>query len=114
MLRFVNIGGESRSIDMETEDCSLGDGPLHSLDRAATRAVEAERWDEAERIWIEMRRIDPRNRNALCGLGNAAIRSGDAVKARRFLLAAQQAAPGDTVVLMALAAACRHCNDPKS
>ncbi|MFZ2030653.1 MAG: aspartyl/asparaginyl beta-hydroxylase domain-containing protein [Vitreimonas sp.] len=96
---------------MGTDNSGRADDQLDLLDRAATRAVEAERWDEAERIWTQMRVVAPHNRNALFGLGSAALKRGDAINARTLLLTAQQAAPADVNVLLALATACRNCSD---
>ena len=84
---------------------------LDQLDRAATQAANAGRWDEAERLWMEMRGRAPNNRNALWGLGFSALQRGDAGKARLLLLAAQKAAPSDKVVALTLAMACKECND---
>jgi len=84
---------------------------LDQLDRAATQAANAGRWDDAERLWMEMRGRAPNNRNALWGLGFSALQRGNAAKARTLLLAAQKAAPQDKVVLLTLAMACKECND---
>ncbi|MFZ2029508.1 MAG: aspartyl/asparaginyl beta-hydroxylase domain-containing protein [Vitreimonas sp.] len=84
---------------------------LDLLDRAATEAANAGRWDEAERLWMEMRGRAPNNRNALWGLGFSALQRGDARKAKTLLAAAQKAAPQDKVVPLTLAMACRDCGD---
>jgi aspartyl/asparaginyl beta-hydroxylase (cupin superfamily) len=84
---------------------------LTQLDRAAAQAANEGRWDDADRIWMEMRGRAPNNRNALWGLGYSALQRGDASKARLLLLAAQKAAPQDKVVLLTLAVACRECKD---
>src|SRR5690349_8529246 len=84
---------------------------LDQLDRAATQAANAGRWDEAERLWMQMRGRAPNNRNALWGLGFSALQRGDAPKARQLLGAAHKAAPQDKVVLLTLAMACKECGD---
>lgn len=96
---------------MGTTDLTRESSELDDLDRAATRAFNAGRAEEAERIWMQMRAIAPRNRNALFGLGCAAMQRGDAVAARALLMSAHEAAPGDTATLMTLAVACRACGD---
>ena len=86
-------------------------GALDQLDRAATQAANAGRWDEAERLWMEMRGRAPNNRNALWGLGFSALQRGDVHKARQLLAAAQRAAPQDKVAPLTLAMACKECGD---
>jgi tetratricopeptide (TPR) repeat protein len=44
-------------------------------------------------------------------LGFGALQRGNAAEARRLLLAAQNAAPDDKIVLLTLAMACKECND---
>ena len=84
---------------------------MGALDRAAAQAADDGRWDDADRIWTQMRERDPSSRNALWGLGYSALQLGDAVKARSLLLDAWRAAPEDRMVLLALAMACKECND---
>jgi len=95
-----------------TEELTRAIDRLDELDRAAAQALNAGRLEDAERVWAEMHAIAPRNRNALWGLGYAALQRGDAVRARAFLQAAREAAPHDKIVLMTLAKACRNCKDP--
>ena len=96
---------------MATSDFAGVAGRLDALDRVAAEAFNAGQLDEAERIWTLMRDLAPLHRNALWGLGTLALQRGDAVRARDLLHAAHRAAPRDTVVLMALAAACQACKD---
>ncbi len=97
---------------MTTEELTRAIDRLDELDRAAAQALNAGRLEDAERVWAKMHAIAPRNRNALWGLGYAALQRGDAVRARAFLQAAREAAPHDKIVLMTLAKACRNCKDP--
>jgi aspartyl/asparaginyl beta-hydroxylase (cupin superfamily) len=94
-----------------TEHAARMTDTLDQLDGAATQAANAGRWDEAERLWMEMRGRAPNNRNALWGLGFSALQRGNPAKARPLLLAAQKAAPEDKVVALTLAMACKECND---
>ncbi|MFZ2031447.1 MAG: DUF4192 family protein [Vitreimonas sp.] len=87
------------------------DAILRDLDGAANDAANSGRWDEAERLWREMRRRAPDNRNALWGLGFSALQRGDAAEARALLLAAHDAEPQDKLVLLTLATACKACLD---
>lgn len=95
---------------MDDQQTSAADD-LGVLDRAGSQAANEGRWDEADRIWMRMREVEPTNRNALFGLGYSALQRGDAVKARLYLVAAQKVAPQDKVVLRTLATACKECND---
>ncbi len=94
-----------------TEFASRAANTLEQLDRAASQAANAGRWDEAERIWMEMRGREPNNRNALWGLGFGALQRGDTAKARQMLNAAHKAAPSDKVVLLTLSMACKQAGD---
>lgn len=94
-----------------TDQLTHGSDRLAQLDHAAAQAANVGRWDEAERAWAEMRSIAPNNRNALWGLGFAALHAGDAERARSLLLTARMVAPQDKIVLMTLARACRDCKD---
>ena len=67
------------------------------MDHAAAQAANDGRWDEADRIWMQMRGREPNNRNALWGLGYSALQRGDAARARLLLVAAQKAAPKDRI-----------------
>ena len=96
---------------MTTDHLTRASDRLAQLDQAAAQAANAGRWDEAERAWAEMRRLAPNNRNALWGLGFAALQIGDAQRARTLLLTARTVAPQDKIVLMTLARACRDCRD---
>lgn len=84
---------------------------MGALDRAAAQAADDGRWDDADRIWTEMRERDPKSRNALWGLGYSALQRGDAANARSLLFEAWRVAPEDRMVLLALAMACKDCND---
>ncbi len=86
---------------------------IPSLVQAANDAASAGRLDEAERLWGEVRRIEPRHPKALFSLGFHALQRGDVDGALALLRAAREVAPKDMAVLMTLAAVCRQRNDPE-
>lgn len=97
--------------DLATEELTHTISKLEHLDRAAMQAANAGQWSEAERLWTEARALSPLHRNALWGLGYAALHRGDAGYARILLTTAQREHPKDKIILMALARACRDCAD---
>jgi len=80
---------------------------IPTLVQAANQAATAGRFQEAERLWNEVRRLDPRHPKALFSLGFHALQRGDVAGAIELLRAAREVAPGDLVVLLTLAAAFR-------
>jgi len=81
------------------------------LSDLATKLAQAGRWEEAERTWHEVRRLDPANPKALFSLGVHALKRGEGAQARQLLDAARQRSPSDLLTLMTLCAACRHLGD---
>jgi aspartyl/asparaginyl beta-hydroxylase (cupin superfamily) len=63
------------------------------------------RWAEAERLWHEVRRLQPGHPQALFSLGFHALQRGALDDADRLLREARVVAPRDPLVLMTLAAA---------
>jgi aspartate beta-hydroxylase len=84
---------------------------IAQLVERATRLASSGQWDEAERVWLEIRAREPRHAQALFSLGVHALRRGDGLSAREALLAARAEAPADRLVLMTLCAAQRHLGD---
>jgi aspartyl/asparaginyl beta-hydroxylase (cupin superfamily) len=84
---------------------------IGELVEQATRLASSGRWDDAERIWLEIRRREPRHAQALFSLGVHALRRGDGVAARELLVAARAETPSDRLLLMTLCAAQRHLGD---
>ncbi|HUQ52345.1 MAG TPA: aspartyl/asparaginyl beta-hydroxylase domain-containing protein [Gammaproteobacteria bacterium] len=84
---------------------------IGQLVEQATRLASSGRWDDAERIWLEIRTREPRHAQALFSLGVHALRRGDGGAARELLVAARAEAPNDRLVLMTLCAAQRHLGD---
>jgi aspartyl/asparaginyl beta-hydroxylase (cupin superfamily) len=81
------------------------------LVQAASQAANSGRWQEAERLWQEVRQIEPRHPQALFALGFHALQRGDVGGALDFLRSGREVAPNDLVLLMTLAAACKQRGD---
>jgi len=84
---------------------------IEQLVEQAGRLATSGHWDEAERVWLEIRRRDPQHPRALFSLGVHALKRGDGVGAHELLTAAHKLLPRDLLVLMTLCAACRHLAD---
>lgn len=85
--------------------------PVNQMAQAAGQAANAGRWHEAERLWREVWKLDPHHPKALFSLGAHALKRGESAIACDMLRAARAAAPGDLLVLMALATACKQHKD---
>lgn len=72
------------------------------LARAAGQLANSGRWQDAERIWQEVHRLDPRHPGALFSLGVHAIQRSEFQKAYELLTAAREVAPQDKLVLLTL------------
>jgi aspartyl/asparaginyl beta-hydroxylase (cupin superfamily) len=77
----------------------------------AGRLASAGRWDDAERVWLEVQRLKPTHPKALFSLGVHALKRGDVSGADELLRAARAVAPHDLLVLMTLCAAARQRGD---
>jgi aspartate beta-hydroxylase len=77
----------------------------------AVHLANSGRWDEAEQVWLEVRRRDPKNARALFSLGVHALKRGDGRSAHELLCSARALAPTDLLLLMTLCAACQHLGD---
>jgi aspartyl/asparaginyl beta-hydroxylase (cupin superfamily) len=69
---------------------------------AAETAAREGRWAEAERLWMNVRRIEPRHAKALFSLGVHALQRNDLAAAKSLLIEARSAAPRDLLVLHTL------------
>ncbi|MGH8167366.1 MAG: tetratricopeptide repeat protein [Woeseiaceae bacterium] len=88
----------------------------HSLDQlvwAAGESARAGRWQEAERLWREVHKLEPRHPQALFSLGVHAMQRGQLGDAYDFLKAGRQASPQDLLILMALAVVSQKRGDAK-
>jgi aspartate beta-hydroxylase len=84
---------------------------IPQLVQAAQLAANAGRWDEAEKIWREVRRLDPRNPRAVFSLGVHAMQRRDFAGACLLLDEARKLAPQDLFTLLTLAKARQHAGD---
>jgi aspartyl/asparaginyl beta-hydroxylase (cupin superfamily) len=82
------------------------------LVRHASHLVNSGRWDEAEPVWLEVRKLQPQHPQALFSLGVLALKRGDTGSACDLLRAARAVTPRDLVLLMTLATAWRELPDP--
>ena len=82
------------------------------LVRQASHLVSSGRWDEAEPVWLAVRKLQPQHPQALFSLGVLALKRGDSSSACDLLRAARAVTPRDLVLLMTLATACRELPDP--
>lgn len=81
------------------------------LIQTAGRLANAGRLDEAERVWMEVRRLEPQHPKALFSLAIHALKRQDLPTALDLLRAARVAAPADLAVLITLVATCRQQDD---
>jgi aspartyl/asparaginyl beta-hydroxylase (cupin superfamily) len=84
---------------------------IEQLVEQAGRLASSGHWDDAERLWLEIRRRDPQHPRALFSLGVHALKRGDGDGARELLTEARKLAPRDLLVLMTLCAACQYLGD---
>jgi aspartyl/asparaginyl beta-hydroxylase (cupin superfamily) len=87
---------------------------VERLVAAAGQLANAGRWDDAERAWLEVRKLEPRHPKALFSLGVHALQRGDVREAHALLTAARQESPRDLLVLMTLTAALRQRGDAEA
>ena len=87
---------------------------VDQLVRNAGQLANAGRWHEAERLWLEVRKLQPQHPQALFSLGVHALQRGDVAGARDLLRSARAVAPNDLLVLMTLSTACRQLGDTEA
>src|SRR5215510_9299487 len=75
---------------------------IDQIVHAADQAARSGQWAEAERLWGEVIKLNPRHPRALFSLGVHAMQRGDLKQARALLLSAREAAPKDLTVLHTL------------
>lgn len=81
------------------------------LAHAAGQAANAGRWEEAERLWRDVREREPNNAKALFSLAVHALRRRDIAGAGALLEQARAAAPQDLLILHTLGIARRDAGD---
>lgn len=71
---------------------------LNVLMHRAGSAAASGRWQEAEKLWIQVRALDPNNVQALFSLGVNSFQCGDTKGALELLLAARAQEPRDPMI----------------
>lgn len=87
---------------------------VNALVQAAGQAANAGRWGEAERLWSQVRTLEPDNPQALYSLGVHAFQRGDLSGAIEYLRAAHLASPMDPLILMTASVVQREQGDTES
>lgn len=85
---------------------------LTALMEAAAVAAAAGRWQDAERLWTQVRVQDPNHVQALFSLGVHAYRRGDFAGALELLRAARALAPDDPMIPLTMSVVHRDVRDP--
>ncbi|MCW4455624.1 aspartyl/asparaginyl beta-hydroxylase domain-containing protein [Flavobacterium sp. MXW15] len=85
---------------------------LAGLVNAAGAAAAAGRWQEAERLWAQVRAQDPGHVQALFSLGVHAFQRGDSAGALELLEQARTRAPGDPMIPLSIARVHRETHHP--
>lgn len=83
-----------------------------ALANAAGAAAAAGHWQEAERLWAQVRALEPDNVQALFSLGVHAFRRGDAASALELLQAARARAPRDPMIPLTIGRIHRDADHP--
>lgn len=79
---------------------------------AASAAASAGRWQDAERLWSQVRAADPRHVQALYSLGVHAFQRRDTANAIDLLQQARACAPADPMIPLTLSVVFRDTGDP--
>jgi aspartyl/asparaginyl beta-hydroxylase (cupin superfamily) len=107
-LVFVTAAIDRRAAQGHAPDMS---NQILQLVHAAQSAANSGRWDEAEGLWREVRRLDPKNARATFSLGVHAMQRRDFRGACLLLDEARKLAPQDLFTLLTLAKARQHAGD---
>jgi len=84
---------------------------VEHLAQSAVQAANSGKWEEAERLWLEVQRLQPLHPQALVSLALHAQHRGEHERALELLTDARQVAPRDVMILMALATLWRQRGD---
>jgi aspartyl/asparaginyl beta-hydroxylase (cupin superfamily) len=84
---------------------------IRKLAKVAGKSAAAGNWDEAERLWKRITKLDPANPVALCSLAVHSLQRGDIPTALELLESSRSSSPRDQLTLMTLAAAHRQSRD---
>lgn len=82
-----------------------------ALVQAAGAAAAQGRWQDAERLWLQVREIDPGHIQALFSLGVHAHQRGDGQQALALLASARAAAPRDPMIPLTISVVHRDAGD---
>lgn len=84
---------------------------IEALVQAATRAAQQGHWQEAERLWSQVRVLHPQHPQALHSLGMHAFRRGAFDEALELLQQAHRLAPREPMILVGVAMVLRERGD---
>lgn len=84
---------------------------IATLIRQAEAAANSGQWTAAEKLWLEVRRRDPRNPRAAFSLGVHAMQRRSFAEASTLIEEAQLASPADPFILLTLSKARREIGD---
>lgn len=87
------------------------DARLLTLIQDAGTAATAGRWQEAERLWMQVRALDPKHVQALFSLGVHAYQRADFIGALEFLHAARMQAPRDPMIPLTISVVQHNTDD---
>lgn len=86
-------------------------GDLSTLIQQAEQAANAGQWTVAERLWLEVRKRDPRNAKAAFSLGIHAMQRRSFAEACKLIEEAQRSSPADAFISLTLSKARRENGD---
>lgn len=95
-------GRQGRGRDIQPGEDAVLNEQVNQLVQAAGLASRAGRWQEAEKLWQQVRAIAPQHPQALYSLGIHAFQQGDTQGAIELLHAAHRAAPNDPMILLSI------------
>lgn len=84
----------------------MTEASTEQLIQAAGKLANSGRWQDAERVWLEVQRREPQHPQALYSLGIHAMQRGALEQADRLLRAGRAVAPTNLSLLMTLRALC--------
>lgn len=84
----------------------MSEASTEQLIQAAGKLANSGRWQDAERVWLEVQRREPQHPQALYSLGIHAMQRGALDEADRLLRAGRAVAPTNLSLLMTLRALC--------
>lgn len=92
---------------------TMSHAQISALVSSASAAAAQGRWHDAERLWTQVRTLDPENVQALFSLGVHAYQRADYSQALELLGSAQSAAPRDPMIPLTISVVHRESNQPE-